>query len=316
MAIVKAFLALAAWYICALAPLRRDDPWRIVTIQGGAAAASSALWLLIGGAWSRALVRQAPGLFPADLFARQMPALFAVGLLLYLLSAAGHYLYLAFEASRRAESRALDLQLQAREAELRALRAQVDPHFLFNCLNSIGSLAATDPAAARRMCSLLADFLRAGLKLGRRDAITLDEEIGLATAYLAVEQVRFGARLKVEEEIDEPSRRCLVPPLLLQPLVENAVTHGIAHLVEGGIVRLESRLERGDVVIRLTNPVDPERPAGRGEGVGVALVRKRLATTYGNEARIDVREDEAGYGVELSLPARPVGDAAAEAASR
>jgi len=275
-----------------------------VTTQGGAAAASSVLWVLIGGAWGRALERQAPGFVPADFFARQRPALFAVGVLLYLLSAAGHYLFLAFEESRRAESRALDLQLQAREAELRALRAQVDPHFLFNSLNSIGSLAATDAAAARRMCALLAEFLRAGLRLGGRDAITLEEEIRLATAYLAVEQVRFGARLKVEEEIDSESRGCLVPPLLLQPLVENAVTHGIAHLVGGGAVRLESRLDRGDIVIRLTNPVDPDRPSGRGEGVGVALVRKRLATTYGSQARIDVRQEAAGFRVDLILPAR------------
>src|SRR5207249_3003957 len=158
--------------------------------------------------------------------------------------------------------------------------------------------------AARRMCAFLADFLRAGLRLGGRDAITLDEEIRLATAYLAVEQVRFGSRLQVEEELDELSRAWLVPPLLLQPLVENAVTHGIAHLVGGGVVRLESRLDRGDVVIHLTNPVDPDRPAGRGDGVGVALVRKRLATTYGLQARIDIREEAAKFEVELTLPAR------------
>src|SRR5882672_3011914 len=107
MAVVKAFLVLAAWYVCGIAPLRRADPWRIVTTQGGAAAASSVLWVLIGGAWGRALARQAPGFVSAEYFARQAPTLFAVGVLLYLLSAAGHYLYLAFEQSRRAESRAL-----------------------------------------------------------------------------------------------------------------------------------------------------------------------------------------------------------------
>ena len=198
-----------------------------------AAALSSALWLLLGGAWVATLE-----LFPALAGAagryRGAAARCSsrLGVLLYLLVAAGHYLALAVEASRSAERRALEARVLAREAELKALRAQVDPHFLFNSLNAVAALAGGDPAAARRMALMLADFLRQSLRLVERATIPLDEELALVRAYLAIEQVRFGERLAVAERLDPAAGVVPVPPLLLQPLVENAVKHGIAGLVE------------------------------------------------------------------------------------
>lgn len=303
LAIVQAFLCLASWYVCRSLPIRGIELRRFAGTHAAAAVASSVLWLAIGRACAQALPDLSAEIRLPQVFAREVPALFAVGILFYLLGAAGHYLYLAFEESRRAEKHALDLMLQAREAELRALRAQIDPHFLFNSLNSISSLSGSDAAAARKMTQLLADFLRTSLRLGRLESIPLEEEIRLAATYLAIEQVRFGDRLRVEDKVEEAARRCLVPPLLLQPLVENAVTHGIAHMVDPGVVRLEARLVRGGVVLTLTNPVDPERPERRGEAVGLANVRKRLATIYGPAARLDVRQDGARFTAELSLPA-------------
>ena len=132
---------------------------------------------------------------PSRGFAGVDTLLLGFGLLLYLLSLAVSYLLAAFELSREAERRALRGQVLAREAELRLLRAQIDPHFLFNSLHSISALTGSDPAAARRMCLLLADFLRESLVLGAQDRITLDRELGLVERFLAVERVRFGDRL-------------------------------------------------------------------------------------------------------------------------
>ena len=160
-------------------------------------------------------------------------------MLLFLLSLAVHYVLLAFEAAREAERRQLELEILAREAELRALRAQIDPHFLYNSLNSISALTGSDAPGARRMCLLLADFLRNTLEVSARQRIPLAEELALAERYLSIEQVRFGSRLRIERRVDETAPACLVPPLLLQPLVENAVTHGIARLLEGGVIRLD-----------------------------------------------------------------------------
>jgi LytS/YehU family sensor histidine kinase len=133
--------------------------------------------------------------------------------------------------------------------------------------------------------------------------VPVEEELSLARNFLAVERVRFGARLRVEENVDEAARSCRVPPLLLQPLVENAVRHGVAHLVEGGWIRLEARCTDGRLELAVENNFDPEAPALRGNGLGLANVRKRLQARYGNSARLDVRVREDRHRVELRLPA-------------
>jgi LytS/YehU family sensor histidine kinase len=211
------------------------------------------------------------------------------------------YLAAAFEASRDAERRGLQLQVQAREAELRALRAQIDPHFLFNSLQSISALTTADPAAARRMCLLLADFLRDTLALGARERIPLSSEIGLAARFLAIEQVRFGRRLSVETDVTAVDD-CLVPPLLLQPLVENAVTHGIAHVLDGGVVKIGARRGAATVSVSIENPCDPDRPAGRGTGLGLRNVRARLRSVYGTDAALRTEETNERYTARLELP--------------
>lgn len=229
----------------------------------------------------------------------------AVGVVLYALAAALHYLLMAFEEARRAERNALELEVLAREAELRSLRAQIDPHFLFNALNSISSLTGSNPAAARQMCLELAEFLRESLRVGGVASIPLAEELALTEKYLAVERARFGPRLKVEREISAEAGTCGVPPLVLQPLVENAVRHGVANLVDGGFVRIAARRSGDQLHLTVENPVDPGVAAEPGEGVGLANVRGRLAALYGQEASVEIRRDGDVFRVELVLPAVP-----------
>ena len=203
---------------------------------------------------------------------------------------------------QEAQKQALEMQILAREAELRSLKAQIDPHFLFNSLNSISALTAIDPAKARKMCQLLADFLRMSLAIGTKTLIPLVDEIALVSNYLAVEQIRLGPRLKVEKEIEDSCHGCRVPPLLLQPLIENAVHHGIAGLLEGGTVRIycQKRGERLNVAIE--NPIDSDASAPAGKGIGLENVRSRLATFYGSEARLELRRGKSSFRVEISLP--------------
>ena len=176
--------------------------------------------------------------------------------MLYLFAAALHYLLIAFERSRHAETEALQLQILSREAELRALRAQIQPHFLFNSLNSINALVGSRPEEARRVCVLLADFLRRTLVVGTRERVPLSEELSARGRRPALDRarVRFGDRLRYECVVEEGMREWQVPPLVLQPLVENAVTHGIAQCLDGGTVRPRRRAARGDRLFVL----DPE----------------------------------------------------------
>ena len=245
---VCAFLSLAAFYSNRMAPLQTSTPWHIVRVQAAAATVTTALWLALGSAGAAVLDNMIPGISAA--FARALPLMAALGVVGFAVSAAIHYLGAAVRQSREAERRALQLQITAREAELKTLRAQIDPHFLFNCLHSISALTTVDPAAARRMCVLLGDFLRKTLRLGSRELIPLREELALAGDYLAIEQVRLGGRLTVERAIDEQVLDTPVPPLLLQPLVENAITHGIGHLLEGGRVTIAvDRIDRLRVAV-------------------------------------------------------------------
>ncbi len=301
--LVYAFGALGAWYVCRSFPVESTRPAKLAAVNLAAAVVDGLLWMLLANGLAAGYT--ASGLFP-DLerrFEQKLPLVFGIGVLLWLLSAAGHYLILAVEGFQQARGREAEARLLARDAELRALRAQVNPHFLFNSLHSISALTASDPARARRMCIELSEFLRNTIGLGGRPSIPLAEELALARSYLAVEGVRFGARLSVAEEVESGCARCLIPPLLLQPLVENAVRHGVATLLEGGRIRLVARRSSRALRIVIENDFDPEAPPRRAGGVGLGNVRARLEALYGAAARLEAGARDRLFRAEILLPA-------------
>lgn len=299
--VAYALACLSTWYLCRVFPLESDaSVWRALPVHALASALASGIWGITVSGWARLIDRLAGDIGAVRVQADRGPALFLLGMLLYSLATAVHYLLIAVEASRDAERRALKLNLAAREAELRALRAQIDPHFMFNSLHSISALTTTDPVAARRMCLLLADFLRDTLRLGAHQRISLAEEFALAEQFLAIEQIRFGSRLRVERRAAEDVGTCLVPPLILQPLVENAVVHGVSQLVEGGTIHMTACRTTGLLTISLENPCDPERLRSR--GVGLDVLRRRLAAQCGIADVVHVAEGVGRYRVELRLP--------------
>ncbi len=302
LSVVYAFLCLAAWYPCRGLPLRGTSAAKALVTHLATAAISASLWSTAAMGLARVLDRG--GLFPGaeERIRGQLGLLVAAGALLYLLAVAAHYLVVAFEISREADRRALRAEIETREAELRALRAQVDPHFLFNSLNSISSMITTDAHGARDMCVQLGDFLRASLGLGMRATVTLAEELEILELYLNLERTRFGPRLEVDLEIDDTSRDCLVPPLILQPLVENALKHGISGLIEGGAVHIAVRFRSGRLHLIVENPFDPEAPGRRGSGMGLSNLRQRLHTLYGIDAHLRAVAEGDSFRVEVGLP--------------
>ena len=285
-----AFVCLTPWYMCRQVP-QRTGVWLSIAInQFGAAALASAIWVELARLMAF-LLGATPRLHP------EIPHLVVVGLLLYSLSVALHYLLFAVEKSREA-------QIQAREAELRALKAQINPHFLFNSLNSITALVGSDPARAREMCIRLSDFLRSTLGLGERESISWREELQLAQTYLDVEQVRYGPRLRVEMNVEEACSDCLIPPLVLQPLIENAVKHGIATLVDGGTIKVEGRVMNGTMEVSVENGFDPDSPAPRRHGLGLRNVRSRLETRFGPEATLTAKAVKNQFRAQMIVPCR------------
>lgn len=296
-------LVLPVWYLCRALPVE-STPWpRLLATHGAAAAVASGTWSYLGAGLARVVGSYQPELPLADLYQAHIPAILAGGAILYLLSVSFHYALLAVDATRRAEQNALELAVLAREAELKALKAQVHPHFLFNSLNSISALVTSDPMRAREMCILLAEYFRKSLALGEKVSVSLAEELLVARTYLAIERHRFGARLRVEEVVDESARGCWLPPLLLQPLVENAVRHGIATLEDGGVLCIEARKDGDKLRVRVENPFDPDAPSRPGVGLGLQNVRRRLLARYGNEASFDSGRIGERFRVVLVMPA-------------
>jgi two-component system, LytTR family, sensor histidine kinase AlgZ len=288
------FLTLSSWYLCNALPVSRTSPFKLVFNHFASASAMGAFWVMIAVAWAWALTRVFPEL--ETRVERFYPLYYIAGVLLYLLSVALHYLISSVEASQQA-------QTLARDSQLRALKMQINPHFLFNSLNSISALTLADGARAREMCIKLSDFLRTTLQLGDRETIPLSEELALCLNYLEVERVRFGARLTIEQRIDEGCGDCEVPSLIVQPLVENAVKHGISGMLEGGTVSLDVRSSGEILRIRVTNPFDPEYQTARRNGIGLRNIRQRLEARYGDRARLELEAGEDNtYKAELRLP--------------
>jgi len=310
MCLLYAFICQASWYLCNAVPLRiagpgsrfEADTVRLVGSHATAAVGSAGVWVGVGWIWAL-ILSSAVGLTGIDArYVTQIPILFISGVLLFLIAVALNYLLITFQTSQRAQSKALELQVLAREAELKALRAQIDPHFLFNSLNSINALVMTDREAARQMCVLLADFLRGSLKFGSAERIPLAEEMRLAECYLDIERVRLGSRLKIQRDIDPECEACLVPPLITQPLVENAITHGVAAMIEGGVVSLHATRNGAGVKIVIENPFEEENKVETGSGLGLKNVRMRLANLYDGDARMDVNQNAGLFRVELQMP--------------
>jgi two-component system sensor histidine kinase AlgZ len=297
-------VAWSARYSCRSNPIGRGGLSQLFLTHITAAVILSFLWVGVGRILAKWLDSGVgwSGTYPQ--FSKVQTQLYGLGLAYYLLAVAFHYALIAQEASLEAQQRALESSVRAREAELSALKAQINPHFLYNSLNSISALTSIDPGRAREMCVLLADFLRMTLGLGEKPLIPLQEELDLLDRYCAIEKVRFGDRLQIQKEVQDGAATCLMPPLLLQPLFENAVVHGISQLPEGGYVSLKAGCDQNRISLIVENSWDPEAVSARKKnGVGLKNVQRRLEARYGKDAHIDVKTEEHLFRVSVSIPA-------------
>lgn len=191
------------------------------------------------------------------------------------------------------------LRLEA-EARVQALQARIHPHFLFNSMNTIASLTRSNPRLAETVVENLSDLFRASLALAGSKT-TLAEEFALCQRYLDIEQLRLGSRLNVQVRLDPDLREVPVPLLLIQPLVENAVYHGIQPLPEGGWVRLEARRDGAFAEVVVSNP-QPAQPSRAGHGLALDNIRERLAVLYPHGARLTTRIDQQEFIASVRLP--------------
>ena len=207
-------------------------------------------------------------------------------------------------AARQSEQLANAAQLLA-EARLNALQAQIEPHFLYNTLANVVGLIETEPALARHMLERFIDFLRASLAASRAGNATLGAELDMIAAYLDVLGVRMGARLRYRFEVDQACREIVIAPMLLQPVIENAVTHGLEPKVEGGEILVRAQRQREHLCIEIsdTGAGLSEAAPKPGGGVGLSNLRARLRSLYAGEAQVQLLENQpSGITVRIVLP--------------
>lgn len=194
-----------------------------------------------------------------------------------------------FQKSREQEISNLELAAHNRESELKNLRSQLNPHFLFNSLNSIKALVDIDPVKSKISITRLSNLLRISLEFGKYNIVPFKKELELVENYLELEKIRFEERLAVEWEIDQELMAIEIPPFVLQMMVENAIKHGISNLINGGIVRIRLYSSNDNIVLEVINSGDLKNVVDL--GVGIENIKRRLSLQYGSEATFKLFEE-------------------------
>lgn len=261
------------------------------------------IWVLVNRLLLKSIVadKEAYGMFWSATVILRVTS----GVLLYSMIILTYWLFIS--ASRLAEKAASQSKLEAlvREAELKMLRSQINPHFLFNSLNSISSLTVTNPPGARDMIVKLSDFMRYSLSSRNDQPVTLHNEMESLRLYLEIEKVRFRERLVIKEDIEPECLSALMPGLLLQPLYENAVKHGVYESTGTVVINTSAKKEGENVIVSISNTVDPDSVVTRkGAGIGLKNVRTRLELFFRDEAELEVIRGEDSFTVKMKFPCR------------
>ncbi len=297
-----ALVGVAVWWLSGRLPFPGRSRIVFAAVHLLAALLYAAFWVgivlgwlyLVAGAEVAAFVMRQAGIWQ-----------FSTGLYVYGLIAGVSYLVRTQNQLREKETAAARAEAAAAQAQLQTVRANLNPHFLFNALHAVGALVRTDAAAADRAIEQLGGLLRRSLDHSARESVPLGQEWEFVKSYLELEQLRLGERLRVECDLEPGALDVPVPPFLLQPLVENAVRHGIAARPEGGTIRVQAARRNGALTLRISDD-GPARSAERtaaGTGFGLEGVRQQLDARYGTRATLHVdRSEQGGFAVTLTLP--------------
>ena len=243
----------------------------------------------------------------SSILIRSLQGMMLWGLLVYWLILGGWLAKQYYERYLSSELRMERLERLSTEARMHALRLQLDPHFLFNALNTISSQVEADPRLARAMIEHLGDLLRLSLEINQQQHVPLIDELAFLDHYLAIQRIRFGDRLRFEQLVEADAKYALIPSMTIQPLVENAIRHGISHRASGGMVRVVAQRHNGDLWIRVEDdgvglPADWKQRSAK--GLGLSVTRQRVDGFYPDgRSSFDVRpRNGGGVEVELRIP--------------
>lgn len=225
-----------------------------------------------------------------------------VGGLIYVLLAINFYLVFYYEEYRSRKIHQVEMDKHLKSAELNMLKAQINPHFIFNSLNSVSSLTLTNPEKAHDMVIQLADFLRYSIRKNADQLVKLEQEIEAIELFLEIEKTRFGDRLKVKVLCDEGSKSKMLPALILQPIIENAIKYSLHETDSDSVVKINCESSADDLRIIITNNFDKDTVATKGEGIGLKNVINRLNLVYSRQDLLDTTITGDIFKVKITIP--------------
>jgi len=232
------------------------------------------------------------------------PYRIGTGVFIYGLVILTYYLFESLTNLSGKKAKEARLESLIKETELKMLRSQLNPHFLFNSLNSVSSLTITDPEKARDMVIKLSEFMRYALSRKDEQPVSFRSELENLRLYLNIEKVRFGDRLSIEEKIDENCLEIKMPVMLLQPLYENSVKHGVYESTERVSITTQAKIIEGYLQIEISNNYDETPSSRRGTGTGLQNVARRLELFYNNKASVKTVKEDGIYNVTLYIPTK------------
>ena len=298
--IIYSGIALVLWYPFSYFNASISKPTVLISNLVAIGAITLTIWAVI--TWFLVGQLLPDGTDYATYWEVTFPYRIGTGIFIYGLIILSYYLFISLTNLSEKNAKEARLENLLKETEIKMLRSQINPHFLFNCLNSISSLTITDPEKAREMVIKLSDFMRYALSKKDEQPVSLRSELENLRLYLDIEKVRFGERLSIEENIEEKCLDTKIPVMLLQPLIENAVKHGVYESTESVRISTRTKIIDNHVTISITNNFDTSAPSKRGTGTGLMNVSRRLELFYGNNASISTLNEKGFYTVTISLP--------------
>ena len=304
LSLITGFYLSSAYYVSRAQPINRRRLSRVMLSYASVCGVSALVFASTILAWDMWLGWSFPNYQGLHHASTSAAILVVIGFTLYLLALLAFDLFLTIEGLHQSEKQAAQAQLMAREAELHALRNQIDPHFLFNALNSISALTSFDAQAARTMTIELAEFFRLTLSTSQREKISLHEELSICQHFLSVEKIRYDEKIRSNIQIESGLERALVPPMLLQPLFENAIKHGLRHLSQGGAIDLQIERRFDCLSLSICNPYPEKKNTSgvKGSGIGLSNLRQRLRALYQDQARVSWQAQQGLFSLDIVIP--------------
>lgn len=293
-------LGLGFWYIIRFAQPNKGDYFGLFLTHTFGAAVAVGFWLLIAQFVLKFFLVQDTDYI--DFLKDSWLWRGALGVLFYTVIVLIYYLDQGYQILRDKSEQEMQLKSTIKETELMLLKSQLNPHFIFNSLNSISSLTLTAPSKARDMVIKLSDFLRYSLGKDNHQKTTLAEELKNISIYLEIEKIRFGDKLIFIDDVEEESLKLLVPNMILQPLFENAIKHGVYESIDTVTIRLTCQILTGQLKLKIVNNFDADAVSQKGEGIGLKNIRQRLALIYGAGDLLQVDHRQNLFTVTLNIP--------------